>query len=63
MENYWEYLRLLFIFDRLCGLVLRVPGYRSGGPWFDSQALQKSSGSGTGPTEPRDYNWEATWKK
>jgi hypothetical protein len=26
--------------DRLCGLVVRVPGYRSGGPGFDSRALQ-----------------------
>jgi hypothetical protein len=24
-------------FDRLCGLVVRVPGYRSRGPEFDSQ--------------------------
>jgi hypothetical protein len=27
--------------DRLCGLVVRVPGYRSGGLWFDSRAMQK----------------------
>jgi hypothetical protein len=27
--------------DRLCGLVVRVHGYRSGGPRFDSRALQK----------------------
>jgi hypothetical protein len=26
--------------DRLCGLVVRVPGYRSRGPGFDSRALQ-----------------------
>jgi hypothetical protein len=25
----------------LCGLVIRVPGYRSGGPGFDSRALQR----------------------
>jgi hypothetical protein len=25
--------------DRLCGLVVRVLGYRFGGPGFDSQAL------------------------
>jgi hypothetical protein len=25
----------------LCGLVIRVPGYRSGGPGFDSRALQE----------------------
>jgi hypothetical protein len=27
--------------DHLCGLVARVPGYRSGGPGFDSRALQE----------------------
>jgi hypothetical protein len=43
--------------DRLCGLVARVLDYRSRGPGFDSQALQKkSSGSGTGSTQPREYN-------
>jgi hypothetical protein len=24
-----------WLFDRLCGLVVRVPGYRSRGPGFD----------------------------
>jgi hypothetical protein len=28
------------IFDRLCGLVVRVSGYRSRGPGFDSQPYQ-----------------------
>jgi hypothetical protein len=27
-------------FDRLCGLVVRVPGYRSRGPGFDSRSYQ-----------------------
>jgi hypothetical protein len=27
--------------DCLCGLVVRVPAYRSGGPGFDSRALQE----------------------
>jgi hypothetical protein len=36
-------------FDRLCGLVVRVLDYRYRGPGFDSQALKKSSGFGTGP--------------
>jgi hypothetical protein len=27
--------------DRLCDLVVRVPGYRSRGPGFDSRALQE----------------------
>jgi hypothetical protein len=48
--------------DRLCGLVVRVLDYRCRGPGFDSKALQKkSSGSGTGCTQPREYNWGATW--
>jgi hypothetical protein len=53
--------------DRLYGLVVRVLGYRFGGPGLDSQALQDfptkkkkkrktSSGSGTGFTQPREYN-------
>jgi hypothetical protein len=28
--------------DRLCGLMVRVPGYRSSGPGFDSQSYQIS---------------------
>jgi hypothetical protein len=27
--------------DRICGLVVRVLGYRSGGPGFDSRHYQK----------------------
>jgi hypothetical protein len=44
--------------DRLSGVVVRVAGYRSGGPGFDSRALQEkqSIGSGTGFTQPREYN-------
>jgi hypothetical protein len=52
----------LGLFDRLCGLVVRVLDYRCRGPRFDSRALQKkSSGSGTKSTQPREYNWGATW--
>jgi hypothetical protein len=36
--------------DRFCGLVVRVPSYRSRG-------LDSIPGSGSG------YNWGATWKK
>jgi hypothetical protein len=40
--------------DRLCGLVVRVLSYRSGGP--GSIPCTTSSGSGTGSTQPREYN-------
>jgi hypothetical protein len=54
--------------DRLCGLVVRVLGYRSGGPdsipgttRFSTKKKKKkekenSSGSGTGSTQSREYN-------
>jgi hypothetical protein len=44
--------------DRLCGLVVRVLGYRSGGPGSipGTTRRKKSSGSGTGSTQPREYN-------
>jgi hypothetical protein len=43
--------------DRLCGLVVRVLGYRSGGPGsIPGTAKKKSSGSGTGSIQPREYN-------
>jgi hypothetical protein len=42
--------------DRLCGLVVRVLGYRSGGPGsIPGTTKKKSSASGTGCTEPREY--------
>jgi hypothetical protein len=43
--------------DRLCGLVVRVLGYRSGGPGsIPGTTRKKSSGSGTGATQPREYS-------
>jgi hypothetical protein len=44
--------------DRLCGLVVRVPGYRSRGPGTIPSATDflTSCGPGTGSTEPREYN-------
>jgi hypothetical protein len=50
--------------DRLCGLSVRVLFYRSGGPGsIPSTTRKKSSGSGTGSTQPCEYNWGATWWK
>jgi hypothetical protein len=43
--------------DRLCGLVIKVLAYRSGGPGsIPGATRKKSSGSGTGCTQPREYN-------
>jgi hypothetical protein len=45
--------------DRLCGLVVTVPGYRSRGPGSIPGALPDfliSNGSATGSTQPREYN-------
>jgi hypothetical protein len=43
--------------DCLCGLVIRVLGYRCGGPCsIPGTTKKKSSGSGTGSTQPREYN-------
>jgi hypothetical protein len=54
--------------DHLCGLVVRVLGYRSGGPGSipgttrfsgekkKEKKKENSSGSGTGSTQPREYN-------
>jgi hypothetical protein len=48
---------LFFILDRLCGLVVRVLGYRSGSPGsIPGTTRKKSNGCGTGSTQPREYN-------
>jgi hypothetical protein len=42
---------------RLCGLVVRVLGSRSGGPGsILGTTIKKNSGSGTESTQPREYN-------
>jgi hypothetical protein len=46
----------------VCGLVVRVPGYTSRGPVSIPVLLDfQSSRSGTGSTQPREYNWGAQW--
>jgi hypothetical protein len=43
--------------DRLCGLVVKVLGYRSAGPGsIPGTTKKRSSGSGTGSTQPREHN-------
>jgi hypothetical protein len=45
------------VVDGLCGLVVRVSGFRYRGPGFVFPALPdflSSSGSGTGSTQPRE---------
>jgi hypothetical protein len=45
--------------DRLCGLVVRVFGYTSRGPEFDSRPyhiFREVQGS----TQPREYTWGPT---
>jgi hypothetical protein len=46
-------------FDRLCGLVVKVPGYRYRSPGSIPDAtgfFLRSSGSGMGSTQPCDDN-------
>jgi hypothetical protein len=38
---YILYILYIYIYDRLCGLVVRVFDYRHRGPGFDSRALQQ----------------------
>jgi hypothetical protein len=55
-EDHWI-LQALWSSGQSSWLQIRRPG-------FDSRHYQKkSSGSGTRSTQPREYNWGATWKK
>jgi hypothetical protein len=68
LSHKWQRVPTLSVYatlpDRLCGLVVRVLGYRSVGPGsIPGTTRKKSSGSGTGCTQPRECNWGATWKK
>jgi hypothetical protein len=57
---------IIIIKSLRCGLVVRVPGYRSTGPSSIPGATtfsEKCSGSGTGSTQPLEYYSGATWKK
>jgi hypothetical protein len=47
--------------DHLCGLVATDPEVRVRFPALPD--FLRSRGSGTGSTQPREYNWGATWKK
>jgi hypothetical protein len=53
-----NYLVIVFTnLDRFCGLVVIVLGYGSGGPGsIPGTTRKKSSGSGTGSIQPREYN-------
>jgi hypothetical protein len=51
------YIELHALADRFCGLVVRVLDYRSGGPGsIPGTNKKKINGSGTGSTQPREYN-------
>jgi hypothetical protein len=64
-EHFYIYI-YIFIY-----IWLRLPLWSSGQsswlqirrPRFDFRHYQKNSGPGTGSTQPREYNWGATWKK
>jgi hypothetical protein len=57
--------------DRLCGLVVRVLGYRSGSPgsipgttrFSGGKKKENSSGSGTGSTQPQSTTEELLNRK
>jgi hypothetical protein len=63
IDSYEDFLMCIYLLsvlnrlDRLCGLVVIVLGYRSVGPGsIPGTTREKSSWSGTGSTQPREYN-------
>jgi hypothetical protein len=54
---------LVSTIDRLCGLVVRVPGYRSRGPGSILGATRFSVKLWVlnGSTQPCEYNWSPLW--
>jgi len=63
---YYYYYYYLLQLDRLCGLVVRVSGYRYRGPGFDPRRYQifwVVVGLERGPLSFMRSNWGATWIK
>jgi hypothetical protein len=58
--SWFQFTPLYSSSGRLCGLVDRVPSYRSRGPGLDYRGYE-GSGSETVSTQPREDNWGATW--
>jgi hypothetical protein len=52
----YTYLRMAVMLDRLCGLVVRVPDYRSRVRFPALPDFLRSSGSGRGSTQPHEDN-------
>jgi hypothetical protein len=63
--KYYTYYNSRYRQDRLCGLVVRVPGCRSRGLSSIPAATRfyGRNGSGTGSTLRREYSWGTIWKK
>jgi hypothetical protein len=57
------FMRICNIYDRLCGLVVRVLGYRSGGPGSIPSTIRKKNivGLERGALSLVSTNWGATW--